>query len=400
MKLHLFTANYPTGFGESFLNNELPHLAAEFEEVCIYPYAKKESIQQAFKGEQKVVYHSDEKQETAIRLSDKILIFRILLIEWLGCSNKSYFLRHIRTFFATLKKAMVLANWIGKQGLNEQDVYYSFWMNEWALALAILRKKGKPFNFVFRVNGYDIYDERHPGNYLPFRYFVYSQALRIIPLSETSANYVKNKTKFSAKVKHSYFGTKDFGEVDQKERERFTVFTCSSAIPLKRLDKIARVLGHLDFELDWVHHGDGATIAEVEKELQKHKHIRFRHSKKVEDYYQVLEMQKRLAPDIFINLSTTEGLPITLMEAISFGTPILVNEVGSCVEFIRPFTGIMVGVDETEEIIAKKIAKFSTSRERYSREDIKAFWRTNFSAENNYKNFASELKQTFNGIKR
>jgi len=138
----------------------------------------------------------------------------------------------------------------------------------------------------------------------------------------------------------------------------------------------------------------------VKKELEKYKHINFHHSKKIENYFEVLEMQKTIAPDIFINLSTTEGLPITLMEAISFGTPILVNNVGSCSEFIRPFTGIMVGVDETEEIIAKKITKFSMSRDQYPRKDIKTFWKDNFSAINNYKKFASELKQIFNGIKR
>ncbi len=400
MKLHLFTANYPTGFGESFLNNEIPHLNEEFKEICIYPYAKKEQEQQAFLGNQKVIYYKDEKKTSKVLFGDQLLIIRILMIEWFGCSKKVFFLKHIRTFYASLKKELILAKWIEKQNIDNHDVYYSFWMNEWALALAILRKKGKKFNFVFRVNGYDIYDERHPGNYLPFRHFIYSQALRVIPLSKTSAEYVMKKTNFKQKVIHSYFGTKDFGEVKEREDKRFTVFTCSSAIPLKRLDKIARVLGCLKFEINWIHHGDGPMINEVKKELEKYKHINFHHSKKIENYFEVLEMQKTIAPDIFINLSTTEGLPITLMEAISFGTPILVNNVGSCSEFIRPFTGIMVGVDETEEIIAKKITKFSMSRDQYPRKDIKTFWKDNFSAINNYKKFASELKQIFNGIKR
>lgn len=400
MKLHLFTANYPNGFGESFLNNELPFLSPAFDEVILYPFAKKETIQTAFTGEQNVVYQNSFDTKKKVSLKDKILIIKILRIEWMGISKKMFFLKQIRSFYAMLKQSIYLANWIEEQELDSSDAFYSFWMNEWALALSILNLKDRKRKFIFRINGYDIYDERHPGNYLPFRHFIYSRATKVIPLSKTSATYARSKTKYKDKVEPSYFGTPDLGGAAKKETDVFTVFTCSSAIPLKRLDKIAKVITLLDFPVMWVHHGDGETIQEVERILEGNKTVDFKHSKKVEDYNEVLELQKKLAPDLFINLSTSEGLPVTLMEAQSFGTPILVNNVGSCMEFIRPFTGISADINESPYEIAKKITKLRSLKKNYNPEKIREFWQENFSAKNNYSNFAKEIKAYFNEFKK
>lgn len=46
--------------------------------------------------------------------------------------------------------------------------------------------------------------------------------------------------------------------------------------------------------------------------------------------------------DVFINLSTNEGVPVSIMEAISFDIPIVATDVGGTSEIVTDETGILV----------------------------------------------------------
>jgi glycosyltransferase involved in cell wall biosynthesis len=311
--------------------------------------------------------------------------------------KKIFFIRNVRKFFALLRQACKLSIWLEDQGLEKSDAFYSYWMNEWALALTILKKRRKINKFIFRVNGYDIWNERHAGNYLPFRYLIYSQTEKVIALSESSEKYIKDLNIFPDKIEKCYFGTKDFGELEERERDEYVIFSCSSAIPLKRLDKIAKVICSLDFKVTWHHHGDGLTMTEVNKIMTAEpENVSFINTKKVDDYFEVLQMQKKMAPDLVINLSSTEGLPVTLIEAISFGIPILANNVGSCYEIANQTTGVIVKKEASIQEIAAEIKGLKLSgRAQKERSIIRDYWLKNFSDEKIYGSFAKDIKIIF-----
>lgn len=394
-KLNLFTASYPYGFGESFLNNELPELTKVFN-VEIFPYSDREFIQSSFDPEISVRYIANKETDYKLSFSDYLTVFSVFISEFLNIKQRWFLISKPKRFLSILKKGLKLSKWLDEQKLDRADAYYSFWMDEWALALAFLKRSNKIDQFVFRVNGYDIHDDRHEGNYLPFRRFIYSQTSAVIPLSKTSRDHIRELKIFPNKVQHNYFGTKDFGSLNTRNDGNLVFFTCSNAIPLKRLEKIAKVLIEMNCNLKWVHHGDGPTIENVNNLLiTEGSKIEFKHSKKVEDYREVLELQKSIAPDLFINLSTTEGLPVTIMEAMSFGIPILANDVGSCKEFINNTTGILVESDASPKEIAAKALDLINGMTPEKREAIRKFWSENFSAEKNYSKFAQDLQTLF-----
>lgn len=393
MKLHIFTASYPYGFGESFLNNELPLLSEKFDEIFIYPIDPKGSIQKSY-GQQATIVQESFGLGKEITLRDKLFIARIYFIELVHIKQKLFFIRKARLFYAMLKKAVLHAKWLELDKFSEEDGYYSFWMNDWALALAVLNKRGKHVNFVFRVNGFDIWDFRHEGNYLPFRYFVYSQMKKVYSLSKTSRDYLLSFGFFKEKIDYSYYGTRDVGACVDADSDRFVIFSCSSAIPLKRLEKIAKVVCALDFPVKWVHHGSGPTLDATKEIMTKApSNVVFKNTEKIDDYFKVLEMERELSPNLFINLSTTEGLPVTIMEAMSMGIPILANDVGSCSEFINETTGVLVGPDDSENEIAEVIK--GMRMKQWDRKKIRSFWKENFSAEKNYRIFADKLYKDF-----
>lgn len=396
MKLHLFTSTYPYGFGESFINNELPYLLEEFEEVVIYPVNCSGEVQSSF--DPSILVDFDKGRENyKLSIGDKFYLLKVLLKEFSHTAKRGFFLKRFRLFYATLKKGLQLAHWLKQKELQKEDVFYSFWMNEWALALALLKDRWNGPNFVFRVNGRDIHDERHEGNYLPFRWFIYSKVDRVIAVSKTARDYIRNLNVFPEKIHHSYFGTKDLGPSPEIKKEKFIVFSCSTALPLKRVPKIAQSLVLLDFPVKWAHHGDGVGMEEVKSVMdQAPEHIEFKNTVRLSDYYKVLEMERNLCPDLFINLSSTEGLPVTVMEALSFGTPVLLNDVGSCKELVTEKTGVLVSKDASPEEVAEEIKKLRASGIAESgRNDIRNFWIENFSAERNYSYFAKQLKNGF-----
>ena len=158
----------------------------------------------------------------------------------------------------------------------------------------------------------------------------------------------------------------------------------------------------LPVNVKWVHHGGGETLAEVNKILEeKGSKVEFINTSNFESYNDVLDLYKKHSPNYFINLSTTEGLPVSILEALSFGIPILCNRVGSCTESVKEGMGYVFEVDDSPTKIAKKIIELkNTDKLNRNREESRRFWELNFNADLNYLNFAKQLKELFNGFKR
>ncbi|UKN01564.1 glycosyltransferase [Paracrocinitomix mangrovi] len=400
--LRIYSANFPYGFGESFFLNEYPYLHDKFQKVYIHPYAKLKSRQNNFEFWDNVDFiEQDNRQKSSFK--SFIFICRLYLEELRHSQNKRHFLKHALLHLSTLKKAYNMGNTLLEKGLKKDDLCYSFWMNDWALTLAILKRRGKINKFVFRVNGFDIWNDRNPGNYIPFRHFIYAQCNKVYALSNTSAEYLKRLEIFPDKIQTAYFGTRDFGMIEKSQDSKFVIFSNSSAIPIKRLDKIAQSITELNFPVHWHHHGEGETLTTVRDIISSSKNnniIEFTNSNKVSNYEEVIELMKKMSPDLFINLSSTEGLPVSAIEALSCGIPLLLNDVGSCSELITPNTGVLVKKDSSVLDIAKVIVNFKEENFAYKNQSkIREFWKNQFSANKNYSEFVDELKEIYESKK-
>lgn len=400
MKLKVFTSNYPTGFGESYLNYEIPVLLQKFDQISINALSKKLEIQEEFSkfsDQIKVSYYNELKSSEHFSFNDKLIVIKCLLKEFIHCKQKLFFVSKLRRFYAMLKFAVLISKKIKDKGIDKNDLHYSFWMNEWALALTILKLKREINHFFFRVNGYDIYDNRHEGNYMPFRYLIYSQCTRVFAVSKSAAAYLKTLNVFPSKITHSYFGTPDFGIEEIPIRTELVVYSCSSVIDIKRVDKIAEVMRLLKMPVKWVHHGEGPSMYKVLEVLKKSdKKLSFVHSKNSENISEVKKSERQLGADIFINLSSTEGLPVTAIEAMSFGSTLVLNRVGSCEEIVNQTTGILVEPNDTAQLIADRITElFDKNIPSKNRAAIRQYWKDNFRDEVNYAKFADELKSIY-----
>src|SRR5262249_13364920 len=130
------------------------------------------------------------------------------------------------------------------------------------------------------------------------------------------------------------------------------VASCSALIPLKRVHLIPETLAAVGTPLRWVHFGDGPERSAVDAAAARFPdHVSWELRGHVA-HEELIGFYERNAVDLFISLSASEGLPVTMMEAISFGTTLLSTDVGGVPEIVRPATGRLVGVDDPAEVVA------------------------------------------------
>jgi glycosyltransferase involved in cell wall biosynthesis len=169
------------------------------------------------------------------------------------------------------------------------------------------------------------------------------------------------------------------------------IVSCAALIPLKRVHLIAEALRFVDLPLRWVHFGDGPERPAVEAAAAAlPEHVSWELRGHV-GHDEVIGFYRRNAVDLFISLSSAEGLPVTMMEATSFGIPVLSTEVGGVPEIVTPATGRLVDVDEPSEVVAEA-ARDLLGLARPSSEEITAFFEANFDAEKNFTKLAAQLR--------
>ena len=99
--------------------------------------------------------------------------------------------------------------------------------------------------------------------------------------------------------------------------------------------------------------------------------------------------------DLFINVSSSEGIPVSIMEALSFGIPVIATNVGGVPEIIQDSkNGILLDVNCSAGEIADAIIKYinldKPSITQLS-QNARSFWIKNYSADTNYNIFYSIL---------
>ncbi|MFD1552172.1 hypothetical protein DNU06_00255 [Putridiphycobacter roseus] len=396
MNLNFFTAKYPYTKGEPIVENEFPYLAASFEQVNIFPhlFEKQDYCRDTSKNASR--HNLGEYKKVKLSWSWYWNIFYFYLLELSLAPNKKFYLKNSKLWLAYLKEAAKKAKYIEQtKVLLPNAVNYSYWMNDWALVLAFLKHRKCIDNFVFRCGGFDIWDERHAGNYLPFRNLIYKYANRVFPNAKVAGEYLQGKTKFKDKISVAYLGTNDhgFGAFVPDEKV-LTIVSCASLIPLKRVHLMIDLLQELDQKVHWVHFGDGPERAAIESEAAKltQHTVTFKgmvNNAAIMDYY------KNNSVDLFITTSATEGLPVSIQEAISCGIPVIGTNVGGIYEIVNAQTGYLIPADFKIEEVVLLLKNWRNSKfyQASQRQVIRKFWQTNFDAQQVYPKFVDSIKK-------
>ena len=397
MNLFLFTANFPFGKSEAFIENEIDILSKKFDKIFIFPLIN-QGEKRYIPNNVDVVFIKDDYKRKVVLKSDFRFIISVFLKEIFRkpCfknnlkKNYSYLLRMI-------SKSYQLNHWILKHNYTNV-VYYSYWLDDWATILSVLKHKKIIPDFVSRAHGFDLYDYRIKSKKIKYRKFQLENVKNVFTVSKDGEAYLKQKfPKFSKKVMHNYLGTKDYGLSLFKPNKTLKVLTISNLYPLKRVNLLIESLRDVNINVEWTHFGDGEQFDEINHKangLAKNIKCYFKGNKSNQF---LMEYIKNHHFDVFINLSKFEGLPVSIIEAISFGIPVFATDAGGTREIVNSSTGILFPNDFNVQTLSFSIDTFFDSK--YAQENVRIqvrkFWLKNFSAEKNYENFIVELKSNF-----
>ena len=252
-----------------------------------------------------------------------------------------------------------------------------------------------------RGHGYDLYEYVNVEDYIPLREKVLEDFDKVFCISEYGREYLKEKyAQVSKEVTVSILGTLDNGvkKVD-KTPGRLNIVSCSNIVKIKRVETIVEALSRIkDIHINWTHYGEGALFDEV-KQLAKDKlpsNIKVDFSGFVSNN-EVLKDYRMKEYHVFINVSESEGIPVSIMEALSFGIPVVATDVGGTNEIItNNYNGILLEKDFPIDELKDWIGKFSDMiAEEYKsfRINARRSWENKFDADKNYIEFAGYLNK-------
>ena len=99
--------------------------------------------------------------------------------------------------------------------------------------------------------------------------------------------------------------------------------------------------------------------------------------------------------NLFLNVSEYEGVPVSIMEAMSFGIPVIAMNVGGASEIVQDqYNGKLLNKDFSIEELCESISYFiniNDSTMRNYRKNARNTWESFFSAEKNYCKFYREV---------
>lgn len=378
----------------SFVKNEIENLSERFEVVNVVTFISN-SIPQ-FKSNVNIISLNYNNYSTSKILSKySFQINKIAIIEFLKYPKYLLHLKQFKMQLSRLCRCFYLYDYLKKNGIifKTDGIYYTFWFNDWATVLSIFKRNKEISGFYSRVHGADLFEERVPGiKRLAFRWFQLKEVTKVFSVSQKGTNYLIQKyPAFSKKIQTSYLGTEDYFNPVVGESSKFTIITCAKIRNIKRIHLIPEILMHINFPLKWIHIGgenkNDPTLRVLNENLNK---LKTKDNIEVSFYgnisnKEIFDVYNKNYINLFISVSETEGLPVSMMEAISFGIPILATDVGGCAEIVTPKTGFLVPVNFKNEELASIIAnEYSKSRfDKQARSIIRQFWGENFSAQKN-----------------
>ena len=394
--LYLFVEYFSNNKREAFFEKELEFLSKTFNKVFVIPLYSDQVILKCDKSNVEVIQFNyfQSCNRLKILFQNFFKITYIFIFELAKTHNKSFYIKQFKTHLNRLILSFSAAKNLEKfvlAGIKGDAVFYSYWFRQWVAAFSIIKMKYPALKLVSRVHGGD-YDEDQIKSIFPFRYFQLSKVNHIFPVSDFGRNYLIKKFGVSS----DHISTSRLGlSIDPLKSTTNTVIlhlvSCSYVIELKRVHLIIDILKHISIPCKWTHFGDGPLLETIKEKSKDLKHeVNLKGYVANSDFITYLQTNP---VSLFINVSESEGIPVSMMEAIAHGIPLIGTNVCGVPEIVTERTGFLFPVDFAPESVAQKITDVHTNGQIYNqdfRNGIVDFYKKMFHI-NNYKVLANQL---------
>lgn len=395
--LILFTFSFPFGNSEQFLETEIEYISSQFSKVLLVPYSYDSNM-------------DSRALPDGVKCLTPLYNFSKFSYILKGIVNFSPITFAIKEFFC--KKVYTNRKWIRSWLLswlrirwmladkrlkatlscNKDALLYFYWGTGIADIIPFLDNRKK----IIRFHGADFYEESSLNNgYIPFRNKQLKSMDYGIFISKYGERYLREKYRdisFDAKIYP--LGVKHIGKSMPETDGTLKIVTCSAMIPLKSIKTLVNALKSLQIAVTWTHFGDGPLKNDIQERIEKlPANIKCNLMGLVPNR-EILNYYKNNPVDLFINTSLEEGIPMSIMEALSAGIPVYATDTGAITELLDKKAGKRLPVGIKPEDLAKEIMGFydlSKTSKLKLRDGAFNCWKNKADSEIKYSEFSKFL---------
>lgn len=362
MHIYYITATYPYGNGESFLEEEIISLLEYGHSVTIVPRSIKGKVRKSF-----LKLHT--KSNLSL-LAKSILDFEIIkvftkfflgsplkLIKQISIIMKSPKKIHKNLF--VLPKSTWLADKITKDNVDHVHVHWGGTTSSMVLLAGVIQD----FQWSITCHRWDIYE----NNLLKIK-SEKSKFMRLISDKGKIDVCKFGALDYKSFVIHMGVSVEDNIEIPIKNNnnEIFRILCPANLIEVKghkyliQATQLLKEKGVRDFKIDIAGEGElKSEILDLIKKLDVENNFNFLGQIPHDELIaQLKDGQYNLVvlPSVDLGKGLHEGIPVSLMEAMSYGIPVISTKTGSIPDLVNEFSGILV--DEKNPIqICSQIIK-------------------------------------------
>lgn len=400
----LITGEFPYATSEPFLESEIIYLTRAFERVIIFAL-------DAQPGEPFTREVPDNVTAVPVGYTQGIKKYLKYVLKGLINGRRQYpshgdnFERYMYSIYErgkAFEAFKFITEYISKDKISMDNcAIYSYWMSDHAFIAALLKERYSSNEAdilaVSRAHAFDLYTERNHIGFRPFQEMKLRKLDLVCPCSNDGREYLLRKyPQFAHKIVTERLGTNDYGVTSYDNREWILV-TCCNLKKLKRISLFAKafcIVANKIKDVKWVCIGAGEEfeyIKEIIRTGGADSRVTFLGRKRNTE---VLDYYKKNAVSYFCNVSILEGVPVSIMEAMSFGIPIIATDVGGTAEIVSNENGVLIPKDIDAEYLADIILKeLSNGIESYmeKRKKSREVWKELSSADVNYTKWSEFL---------
>ena len=106
---------------------------------------------------------------------------------------------------------------------------------------------------------------------------------------------------------------------------------------------------------------------------------------------EVLDFYNNTQIDCFVTTSSTEGLPVSIMEALCYGIPVLATSVGGIPEAVDDKVGFLLNSEFSNKEFTLGLNKMHQFKRKEKRIEISLIGRKKYNASKNYNLFINHV---------
>ncbi len=411
--LIILTSNFPyRDVGSDFEKQEILILSKKFKKIYVICDSKKNDTFNYNIPENVILLSKERSKNNLIKylaigcVFNKIVFNELVfIIETLKIKlNKTIIAILLIEFLNAKITSRYISQLIKKEKINTNSLLlYTFWNDYRAIALSLLKLKNSKLVAVSRAHRGDIYFEENSENYLPLKQLILKNINGLFCVSKDIKYYLEKKLNSPLpNIYVSYLGTfnNHCSLISNKKNDlnTFNIYSCSNIIERKRVNLIAESISLITlFSIFWNHIGGDymeGVVKNITNNLFKKTSHKYNFHGGLENK-DLFSLYATTYVDLFVNTSKSEGLPVSIMEAMSFGIPVIATNVGGTSEIVKDgFNGFLLSENPSPEEVSEIITKFyflSEKEKIIMRNNAYNTWNSAFNAEKNYTAFIENI---------